>query len=494
MEFAFTILLTMKRLKNTLIQFHNFTGTILSFMFLIWFLSGFVLIYAGFPHISKEKCFYSLDTISRKELANIKLPNSGFEGDVSIEKLNGELVYRCSKGRGNQKVYSAETHKPIDDISKEQAITLAENFSGSKVKDIEVREQLDQWMPWSYYRPMLPFYLCEMDDDKNSRVYVSSKTGTLVQETNRAGRWAARLGAIPHWIYFKSLRLNVGLWLDVVAWISGIGVLMCLSGLIVGIIRLRRRGQYSLKNLTPYKKFWYKWHHITGFVFGLFVFTFILSGMISVSDIPQWMVPVHSKTSPRKIWKQELNWSEFPSNQRLADLQSVGKGIRKIEWKRVMNQYCLWVYTDDWKNPEVYQLHTTGFQLKHGYDKKELADYMDQVYPNQQYELQLQQEFDAYYQQSQKRPKTLPVWKIDMKDEDKTSLYISPKSGELLASFNTNDRWRRWLYRSLHTFDFPFLTKYEWLRKTLLILLSIGGTAVSVTGTVLGLKWMKRRF
>ena len=31
----------------------------------------------------------------------------------------------------------------------------------------------------------------------------------------------------------------------------------------------------------PYKKFWYKWHHILGVLFGLFVLTFCFSGMMS---------------------------------------------------------------------------------------------------------------------------------------------------------------------------------------------------------------------
>lgn len=463
-------------------------------MFLIWFLSGFVLIYAGFPHAPQEKIFRNLDVFSKEDLTAIQLPSSDFKGAIALEKMNGEAIYRCSKGRANQKVYSAITLEQITEITKQQAVNLAVKFSGSKLKRIEKREQLDQWMPWSYYRPLLPFYLCFMDNDEGSRIYISAKNGTIVQETNRSSRWAARLGAIPHWIYFKSLRLNIGLWLDVVAWISGIGVLVSLSGLIVGIIRLRRRPtQHSLTGFSPYKKFWYKWHHITGFVFGLFVFTFILSGLFSVSDVPKWMVPVHSEFSHRSMWKQELQLSEFPQQLNLSEVLKSEQAIRKVVWKNVMNQPCLWVYSNDFNVPHVYQLGSNEFQLKARYSELDLKEYLDQIYPNLQKKISSLCEYNSYYQQSVKRNHPLPVWKIDLKDKDQTSLYIHRNTADLLSAYNNNARWHRWLYRGLHTLDFPFLSNHEWLRKFILIILSLGGTFVSVSGCVLGVRWMKKK-
>ncbi len=477
-----------------MIQIHNFTGTLLSLVFLIWFLSGFVLIYAGFPHAPQEKIFESLEVFSQEDLETIQLPSSNFTGTVALEKRYGEPIYRISKGRGNQKIYSALSLKEMPEISKQEAIRLAEKFSGSPLKKVEKREQLDQWMPWSYYRPLLPFFLFYVDNDEGSRLYVSAKSGSIVQETNRASRWAARLGAIPHWIYFKSLRLKTGLWLDVVAWVSGIGVLVSLSGLLAGIIRLRRRkNKRTLTGFTPYKKFWYKWHHITGFVFGLFVFSFILSGLVSVSDIPNWMVPVHSKPSVRSLWKQELNLSEFPQQINLADVLKSEQNIRKVVWKRVMNQACLWVYSKDFNVPHVYRLTKKGFQLKATYSQLNLRAYLDQLYPKHQKRIGLLQEYNAYYQQSEKKNHPLPVWQIDIKDQDHTSFYIHPSTGDLLSYYNSNTRWHRWLYRGLHTFDFPLLVNQEWLRKFILIFLSLGGTFVSVSGCVLGLRWMRRK-
>ena len=485
----------MSRLKNTIIQIHNLLGTFLSLMFVIWFLSGFVLIYAGFPHASRKERFMHLSTLNQSDFDSIQAPPQTFSGKVELEKLNGRPVYRVYKGRKAQKVYDAITLKECDLPTEREAINLAEDFSGAKLVSVEKIKELDQWMPWSYYRSLLPFYKCTMDDDEHTRIYISAKSGTIVQETKRKSRWAARVGAIPHWIYFKSLRLKLGLWRNVLIWISTIGLIVSLSGLIAGFIRLRRkRKNESLIRYSPYRKFWHKWHHITGFVFGLFVFTFILSGLVSLTDIPNWMVAVYAKKSAKKTWNQKLNIKQH-ANVNFSDLWTAIEGnepIRKVALKTVMNQACYWVYRDHFEQAEVYTLGDEGIQRKLKYSEAEIESWRKQVYGKFDYELEKLTEFDAYYQKSGMWERPLPVWLLNLEDKDCTSMYINSQTGSVVKSYNTNDRWRRWLYRSLHTLDFPFLKQHDWLRKSLLIILSIGGTLLSLSGLVLGIKWIRR--
>lgn len=486
----------MSRLKNTIIQIHNLLGTFLSLMFVIWFLSGFVLIYAGFPHASRKERFMHLSSLTKSDFDSIQAPPHTFSGKVELEKMNGRPVYRVYKGRKAQKVYDAITLKECDFATEQEAINLAEDFSGAKLVSVEKIKELDQWMPWSYYRPLLPFYKCSMDDDEHRRIYISAKSGTIVQETKRTSRWAARLGAIPHWIYFKSLRLNVGLWQNILIWISSIGLIVSLSGLIAGFIRLRRKKKKeSFSRYSPYRKFWHKWHHITGFVFGLFVFTFILSGLVSVTDIPNWMVAVHAKKSAKKTWNQKLDVKQH-SKVNFSDLWTLiedNKPIRKVAFKTVMNQPTYWVYRDHYEQAEVYVLGNKGVQKKPTYSKTEIETWRKQVFTDPDYDLQKLTEFDAYYQKSGMWGRPLPVWLLNLDDNDHTSMYINPITGVVLKSYNTNDRWRRWLYRSLHTLDFPFFKEHDGLRKFLLLLISFGGTFVSLSGLVLGARWIKRK-
>ena len=252
-------------------------------MFVVWFISGIVLIFDGFPHASRKDRFLHLAEFKKQDFEELQAPPTSFKGKVSLELCDGKAVYRVKSGKKAQKTYDAKSLEPINSFDEEHAKTISASFNGYPVKDLEKIGELDDWMPWSYYKPLLPFYKCRMSDPAHTVLYVSEKTGEIVQETNRRSRWSARFGAIPHWIYFKKLRLAKDSWRLVIIILSSFGILMSITGIYAGFVRLRKRKE---KGISPYKKFWYKWHHLAGFFFGLFVFTFILSGLVSVTSIP----------------------------------------------------------------------------------------------------------------------------------------------------------------------------------------------------------------
>lgn len=49
-----------------------------------------------------------------------------------------------------------------------------------------------------------------------------------------------------------------------------------------------------------------------------------------------------------------------------------------------------------------------------------------------------------------------------------------------------------WLYLKPHTLDFKFLTDRPWLWNIVMYTLMLGGTALSVTGVVLSVRWLLR--
>jgi hypothetical protein len=487
----------MSKLKKLLLQIHDLSGSLLSLMFVIWFLSGFVLIYAGFPHASREERFLHLSFLGHSDFDSIQMPLQ-LSGKLELEKRSGVPVYRVYKGKKSQKVYNAFSLKQWEKCSEKEAIALAEDFVGAKMLKVQKIEELDQWMPWSYYRSLLPMYKISMADEEHTRIYISEKSGSIVQETTRTSRWAGRLGAMPHWVYLRALYLQKGFWAQVVLVFVLLGILASLSGLIVGVIRLRKRKKGEKKqwcSWSPYKKFWYKWHHISGFVFGLFVCTFILSGLISLTDIPKWMVPVHAKVSAQKSWNQKVDLKQFSkvSFSEVWNTLDDTCHIRKVAFKSAMNQPYLWIYRNDFEEADVYAIDENGVHRKPNSTEEEINSWCQRTFPKVDYDLKRQSEYDAYYQTSGMAARPLPVWQINLKDADHTRMYIDTKSGEVLSSYNANQRWRRWSYRALHSFDFPFLKQYECLRKILLMIVLLGGGIVSVSGFVLGIASFRRK-
>lgn len=483
----------MKRLNKFIIQTHNISGSFLSLMFVVWFLSGIVLIFDGFPHASREERFMHLPELTLQVMENLQAPSSDFNSGVTLETSGGKAVYRVSMGRKAQKVFDAETLSPLQSFTEDNARKLSESFNGHPVKQIVKKSDFDQWVPWSYYKPLLPFYKCYMSDPEHTVIYISEKTGEIVQETKRMERWSARVGAIPHWIYFKKLRLMKDVWRIVVIVLSTLGILISLSGIYVGIIRLKKRKK---KSLTPYKKFWYKWHHLAGFSFGLFVFTFVLSGLISVTDVPNWMVGVRSSEKKSIEWNGKPNLTRHENKTPKEVYLALNKkvGIRKIEWVTVFGHPQFRVYYNDYQVPEVYSLNNEKIEPMNQFSPEDIKLQAEIILASNRFKLKIQRGYDNYYSASAMRYLPATAYKIAIDDEQRTNLYIDPATGDEVCRTTKNIRLRVWLYRFLHALDIPFFKNIEVLRKMILILLSVGGLIVSISGMVLSVKWFKRSF
>ncbi len=483
-------------MKKTIIKLHNFTGTVMSIVFLIWFLSGFVLIFTGFPHSSRAKKFKHLKPLTYAEVKSIDSVPQVAKSKVELEKLEETAVFRIYKGRKSQKIYNATTLQQYNDFTANDAIRIVENYMQSSVKNIQKNTELDMWMPWSYYSTVLPIYECEMDDEKNSVVYLSSKTGTIVQNTNTKSRWLAYVGAIPHWVYFKNIRKQKGLWVNIVTWLAAFGVFVSISGIFVGFFRLkkRRKNKRERRKITPYKKFWYKWHHITGFIFGLFVFTFILSGLISVTDVPGWLVSKNPQASKIRKWNQKLNIKAH--TYKPVDVWNALEektNVRKFAWKTVMNTPYCHVYYNDHTHPQVYVYKQDSIYRVARHSESEIMRWAKKIFPDEKLELELITEYNYDYKKSAMRNLILPVYRVNVANDYNTQVYVNPETGEKVRVVDNNSTARRWLFRGLHKFDFPIFNKYDWLRKLLLILASIAGTIISLTGCVLGVKWVSKK-
>nr|WP_321357623.1 PepSY domain-containing protein [uncultured Draconibacterium sp.] len=480
----------MKRLKKIVIQLHKITGSLLSLLFLIWFLSGIVLIFDGFPHASREARFNHLSTFTEANFIGLAPPETNWKGQVNLELCNGKPVYRLVTGRKAQQVFDAKTLKPYNNFSEEYANKLASSFSGSPVKKTELQNEFDQWVPWSYYKPLLPFYKCYINNPSHTVLYISQKTGEIVQQTDRKSRWAARCGAIPHWIYLKNIRPKQGLWMNLVIILSAIGVLVSLTGIIAGFLRFKKG-----KGITPYKKLFYKWHHIFGFIFGLFVFTFILSGLFSVIDVPDWMVFIPTKNEKKINWGQKLDLAKHPAifPYKIYEALEQKEGIRKVSWKNMHGTPSYFVYYNNYQIPVVYQLTGDSIQKHTGYSISEIEKIAKGYLGETAFSIIQQEKYDNYYSGSAMYYWPEPVYKLVADDAAQTWIYINPATAEQVKRYTKNTRLRRWLYQGLHKFNFQFLKEEaEWFRKLLLIITSLGGIAVSITGVWLSKKWLRR--
>lgn len=71
--------------------------------------------------------------------------------------------------------------------------------------------------------------------------------------------------------------------------------------------------------------------------------------------------------------------------------------------------------------------------------------------------------------------------RIRYDDPQRTWLYLDPERGVIASRLERMSRLNRWLYHGFHSLDFPFLYYQRPLWDIVVILLSLGGIAISVT-------------
>ena len=129
---------------------------------------------------------------------------------------------------------------------------------------------------YNRYIKELPIYKVHFDDKEKHQLYISSRTGEVQQFTTQSERIWAYVGVIPHKLYIPALRENTGLWTDVVAVLSVICLLVGISGLYVGLDVCVRRYRKTKIFRSPYRNKMYRWHHVSGIIFSIFIISWSL--------------------------------------------------------------------------------------------------------------------------------------------------------------------------------------------------------------------------
>ena len=101
--------------------------------------------------------------------------------------LADEPVYRIVAS-GKAASISAVTAQAVGDVDAEQARRLSNGLPSTQPHLVEALDY-DQWTVTRRFDPHRPLYKFALDDDLGTIVYVSSKTGEIVQNATRSERF-----------------------------------------------------------------------------------------------------------------------------------------------------------------------------------------------------------------------------------------------------------------------------------------------------------------
>ena len=456
---------------KSLIVIHRYVGVVLGVIMTVWCLSGFVMMYQGYPATTPEERQAGLETLDLTRCC----ADLGVDGEATamayrVEMLNGSPILRMN-GRDGAKAYDLAAGAEVGVLSESQVRRVAETYAAGNAirgKIVELGTlRIDQWSVQPARRSQ-PLWRVVFDDPGQSWVYINGTNGEVVQDANGHERFWNWLGAIPHWLYPLILRENGPLWTEVVIWSSAIGCFLVVTGMVIGFIRLRgRSGKW-----WPYKNrpMW-MWHHVFGTFAGVLVLTWTFSGLMTMS--------------PWGLLESEgaISRADVQSPMKLADVQTVLAQIKASPPADLISVRAAPLLG----KPYLIALARNGAETRFGV--------MGPV-PLQQAELEtglaekggllaagklevLNAEDDFYY--GHKREAKFPVYRVSLTDPESTKAYFDFNTGELRQFADGTSQRYRWFESGLHSLDFAFMrSRPVWDIITLLLLAAV--TLACATG------------
>jgi hypothetical protein len=489
-------------MKQTLIFVHRWLGVVLCLLFLLWFPSGFVMMYWDYPSVKpadRLAHLAALDpaTINFTPAEAAAKAEVDATGSVRLTTFAGRPVYRF-RGRGDSAVVYADTGEEQIEITQNDVARIAQMWSGQSVKAarVEAVEQSDQWTLQNRVGDLQPLWKFSWPDGQ--QLYVSEATGDAIQYTTTASRVAAYLGAIPHWLYFTPLRRNGLVWSRVVIWSSGIATVAAILGLVIGvwIYSPSKRYRHSGSPASiPYYG-WKRWHTIIGLIVGVGAVTWAFSGMLSMEPFPSRDDGEGARRSQLAIMQAlrgRAPLDKFAAKDpRAALAQLAGLKVKDLELTSIAGEPVYFATMAPGDTRIIPLDDVTGAPMRE-LDPERIAGIVRRVTgPLGGATVDVISQYDRYYL-DRHREAPLPVVRVQMNDAGGSRYYIDPKSASIVGGYSSSGFMDRWLYHGLHSMNFPWLYNYRPAWDIVVIGFMLGGTALSLTSLVLAWQVLGRK-
>lgn len=473
-------------------------------LFVVWFGSGIVMMYADYPNLTAAErletiralsCGTCSDSVARGILAD----RAGRRAptDTRLGMLLDRPVWRLTDSLGVITLRAADNGELLGARDAVTSREVARDFV--RLEQPALREagrlmDADQWTLTRTVRNQMPLRRWDVADGRGTRLYVSDGAAEVVHHSTRAERLLAWIGAIPHWIYPTVLRRHANMWAWLVIVLSAVGTVMSVTGLVIGVwhFRWRQRTAMSAQRAgdplprVPYRSTWMRWHHLLGLGFGVTTCTWVFSGMMSMNPL-DWSPGSSATPGERLAWSgaspspatwlvgPRAAWEAASRTVTVKEMQPVV--VRGVPW---------WLAVAPAGRTLLVRGDTLPLVVASALDPGALSREVGALLPAAAVQrVDTLRWYDAYYR-DMARALPLPVLRVEFDDRERTTFYLDPATGAIARRMVTRSRWERWLYAGLHEFDLPWFGYQRPLRDIVLIGLSLGGMALSVTGLRLG--------
>ena len=494
------------RFKRMVLLVHRWGGIGGCVLMLLWLVSGLVMLFVGYPKLLPSErmgALVALDKTSccvpvERALQHSRAP--AVVQQIRLTSVAGRPRYVMREGSGDLLAVDAATGQRVVRTDAHSALASAQAFLPGAVARVEGQVVDDRWTHSGALDAHRPLFRVQMDDTQATVLYVSSSTGEVVLDAPLAQRGWNFVGAWLHWLYMFRDGARDAVWSWTVIMLSAAGTVLAVTGALAGVWRWRFSGRYKTGARTPYREFHMRWHHLTGLVFGLVLIAWVFSGLMSMNPLG-----IFDPQGPRPdlaAYRQGVPGSvRVPqtSAQALNALQSQGFRAREIEWRVLAGKPYL-LATDGVGSTRLLVPDDNGaLAVMQRWPAQALSSAGAGLFHAPLRDARWLQAHDAFYYQrgaasmygaSERR---LPVLQMVFADAGSTSVYLDPFTGDLALSVDRSQRLGRWLFNLLHSWDLPPMLRFSVARDVVLILMGLGGTAIALTGCVIGYRRLRRQ-
>lgn len=506
-------------MKRWIYLSHRWLGVGLCLLMAPWFLSGMVMMYVGYPKLTDAERWAGLPVLLHdgccvplaQALRAAGVESTGVVPEATRDaattptspRRRGAVAWRLTSVAGTptyvfsegQRIVAvdATTGLRISKIDADAALSAARHFAGGATMRYLQRVHEDAWTHSKALDPHRPLHVVEVDDEARRWLYISERSGEVVRDATRVERTWGWIGAWLHWLYMFRGGAIDGWWHQIIVGTSVLGTVLALTGLVVGIWRWRFTGRYKNGRHTPYAEFHARWHHVLGMLGGMLAFTWVLSGLLSVNPWRVFDAP-GAKPDRAAYAGGPLLAGEAPEAAAvLRQLREQGLWTKELTWHRVGGEHHVQAHGGG----APWVVDSAGLRT-HGIPPERWQVAAATLLPGARIvESTLLTQYDAYYFSREPhtmtggRDQPLPVWRLRFNDSNATAVTIDPRTGAIVHVQDNHRRASRWLFGFLHSFDLPMLLNSRPLWDIGMIVFSLFGLGLSLTGIVTG--WRRLR-
>lgn len=325
-------------MKRYLYLWHRWLGIVTCVFMALWFVSGMVMLYVGYPKLTPREHLAHLPALSAQGCC-VSLGEALAVADpqparIRLSSVAGQALYLFDYASGKALAVDATSGQRIAPTTRERALASAGQYDPHAPLTYRDAVQEDLWSHSRALDAHRPLHRVQLSDTDGTLLYISGQTGEVVRDASASERGWNLIGAWLHWLYpLRGIGLD-GLWSNLVIYLSLAASVMALLGAVVGVMRWRFSRPYRSGSRSPYKG-WARWHHVGGLLFGALAITWIFSGLMSMNP---WRLFSSAQPLDTSAYQGgPLNAAAFPLSvpQALARFADQGFTARELEWRLI---------------------------------------------------------------------------------------------------------------------------------------------------------------